>query len=369
MKRRYISRIIPVFAALLTLACVDEYQDANPPARLDAPYAYVSYSIEPGSAGIPLAGGEEVTITANIVDAPGVLNEVAFAFSQGGEVVSHTFDQLVGKTGGTFDVTVKAPYNINGQTTFSMDIKDRQDNPKVLSITTPLDVSYLHEGADFTVEIDDDDGLLEEGDVVNVIVTVNEVPSGEIAVFNYNATSGTLEFDQSEVDALIGQSSGSITGQLTVGPVASTGVQRVTVSITDLLQNRQVVESDEILYVCPASADISGTYVATTNGVNGEGDPGEENFYALEKEVTITQVNAGQFEVSDLTFGLYIMQNPTYGELEGIINVCGTEVVGDATVGDGWTASGTIQTQTTGVIVIEWSNQYGDSGTTILKKK
>src|SRR5688572_19991040 len=157
--------------ALTIASCVDDYMDANPPLPLDAPYAYVSSSIEPTDDGIPLIGGEEVTFTIDIVDAPGVLNSVNFIFSKGGEVVSHTFDQLIGKTSGSFDVTVRAPLNLNGSTTFTTEISDAQEEPKVLTISEVLDVSYLHEGPDFTVEIEDADSVAFEGDVIPVTIT------------------------------------------------------------------------------------------------------------------------------------------------------------------------------------------------------
>lgn len=369
MKRKYLTRFIYSLAACILVACVDEYEDANPPLPLDGPYAYVSSSIEPGDSGIPLAGGEEVTFSVNIVDAPGGLESIDFLFSQGGEVVSHTFDQLIGQTSGTFDVTVRAPYNINGQTTLTMEISDGQPEPKVLAISRPLDVSYFYEGADFTVEIDDADGVAFEGDVIPVILTVNDVPSGAIKTISVAGTAGTVTFDQAELDALIGQSSGTITGSLEVGAVPASGVFDVSVAITDELQNRQVIQSDEITLVCPSAIDISGTYQGIASGETGGSTGGP--YYNLPVTVTLTQLNAGQYEIDDMSFGVF--PGP-YNDTPppGVLNVCGNEIEGAADnedqYGDTYEITGEV-IEADEVLKIEWENSYGDSGTVTLVKQ
>ena len=366
-------KLIYLYFALLPLvivSCVDDYTDANPPLPLDAPYAYVSSTVEEGEDGIPLTGGEEVTFTVNIVDAPGVLNEIAFSFSKGGEVVSHNFDQIIGQTSGTFDVTVRAPYDLNGQTTFTMEISDTQEEPKVLTISRVLDVSYLHEGADFTVSIDDADSLAFEGDVLNVTLTINSVPSGAIGNISVAGSAGTVNFDQAELDALIGQSSGTVTGTLEVGPVGSTGGYDVSVAITDEMQNRQVVESDAIVLVCPAAIDIAGTYKSLSSGELGGGGGPYDN---LSTTVTITKINTGQYTVSDLSFGVYPVLYEEATAPAGVLNVCGFEITGSPEnadrFGDSFTITGEVVEATTDIIKIEWSNGYGDSGEVTLVKQ
>jgi hypothetical protein len=362
-----------IYFALLAFAiasCVDDYEDSNPPLRLDAPYAYVASSKAPGPDGIPLIGGEEVNFEVNIVDAPGVLSTINFIFSKGGEVVSHTFDQIAGQTSGTFDVLVRAPYDLNGSTTFTIEITDAQADAKVLTISRVLDVSYLHEGPDFTVEIEDPDSLAFEGDVINVTVTVNDVPSGAIGNIAVAGSAGAVTFDQAELDALIGQSSGTITGTLEIGPVVNTGGYDVTVAITDQLQNRQVIESDGIVLVCPAAVDISGTYQAIANGETGGANGGP--YFNLESTITFTKVNDGQYEVDDMTFGVYplIYEDNMPG---GILNVCGFAINGiEENVDqydDPFTITGTIIEATPEAITLEWSNTFGDSGTVTLVKQ
>ena len=362
-------RSIYLFFALFALtivSCVDDYMDANPPLPLDAPYAYVNSSVLAGKDGIPLIGGEEVTFTVDIVDAPGVLNGINFIFSKGGEVVSHTFDELIGQTSGTFEVTVKAPYNLNGATTFTAEISDAQDEPKILTITEVLDVNYLHPGPVFSVTIDDVDGTAMEGDIVDVTLAITSVPSGAIGSIAVAGSAGSVNFDQAELDALIGASSGTITGSMEIGAVSATGNYDVSVAITDELQNRQVVKSDNILLICPSAADYSGTYTATASGVNGE--TGNE-YHGLTSTTTLTQINAGQYEINDLSFGVYD-QLQTYDPIDGILNICGMDVSGDASNGDGIVATGTVtEEEVPGVIILEWSNAYGDSGTVTLVKQ
>lgn len=355
--------------AFTIVSCVDDYMDANPPLPLDAPYAYVSSSVLAGEDGIPLIGGEEVTFSVNIVDAPGVLSEINFLFSKGGEVVSHTFDQIAGQTSGTFDVTVRAPYDLNGTTTFTMEISDAQEEAKVLTISRVLDVSYLHEGPVFTVEIDDADSVAFEGEIIPVIVTVTDVPSGAIQSISVAASAGTVTFDQAELDALIGQSSGTITGSLEIGPVASSGGYDVTVAITDELQNRQVIESDGIVLVCPSAIDISGTYQGVANGETGGNSGGP--YYNLPVTVTLTQLNAGQYEIDDMSFGVF--PGP-YADTAppGVLNVCGNEIEGAADnedqYGDTYEITGEV-IEADNVLKIEWENSYGDSGTVTLVKQ
>lgn len=366
MKR--IKHLYIALVALTAVSCVDDYFEANPPLRLDAPYAYVESSIAPTKDGIPLKGGEEVTFSINIVDAPGVLNSVNYLFSKGGEVVSHTFDQIIGQTAGSFDVTVKAPMNLDGTSSFTIEISDAQEDPKVLTITRVLDVSYLHEGPDFTIEIIDADGFAREGDVLDVVLTINEVPAGTIGAISVAGTAGTVEFDQAELDALIGAESGSVAGTLTVGPVVSTGSYSVSAAVTDAEQNRQVLKSDEITYICPTA---EGLVVAGTYKVIAKGEAGDE-YEGLVTTVTITQLNDGQYEVDDMSFGVYPLLYEDDAP-EGVLNVCGTSVAGDASntdqYNDPFTITGEFINLEDGVIELTWSNTFGDNGTVTLIKE
>lgn len=367
MKRKVSLIYVAVFA-LTVVSCVDDYMDANPPLPLDAPFAYVTSSIPAGKDGIPLQGGEEVSFTIDIVDAPGALKDAEFTFSKGGEVVSHTFDQLIGKNSGSFEVTVKAPYNLNGGSTFSVAISDSQEKPKVLTISQVLDVAYLHDGPDFIVEIVDDDGVAFEGDLLDVVLTINDVPSGAIASISVAGSAGTVDFDQEELDALIGQSSGTVTGTLEIGPVSSTGTYDITVSITDELQSRQVVKAGTVVLVCPAAMDISGTYKSYASG-SADGDEYEN----LGATVTITQLNDGQFTVDDMSFGVYPQIYEEATSPSGVLNLCGMNITGDPAnrdrFNDPFTISGEVIQVTTDLITLEWSNTFGDSGKVTLVKQ
>lgn len=368
---------------LLTNACVDDYEDANPPLRLDAPYSYVTPSLELGEDGdVDLEGGEEVTFSVNIVDAPGELNSIDYSFSKGGEVVSSTFDQLIGATSGYFEVTVRTPQNLNGTTTFTMEINDAQPEPKTLSISNVLDVTYAFEGADFEVTLGAT--TARSGDEVPVIVTINDVPSGGIASLSIAGTAGVVTFDEAELNALVGQSSATISGTLTVGEVSSTGEREVIIGVTDQLQNRQVLESADILLICPAeyevdenpSTQIAGSYTALVEGTTEY----DSAFVGLETMITITKINDGQFTISDVTFGVneafYNADgDPRTDETDssfpaepGVINICGstiTEPEGE----ENYTITGSVRESVRpGTLVLNWSNSFGDSGRAILTK-
>lgn len=355
---------------MIVFSCVDDYDEANEEARLDAPYAYISSDIAAGEDGIPLDGGEEVTFTVNIVDAPGTLDSLAVNFSKGGEVLSHTFDAIRGQMEGIFTVTVKAPMDLNGTSSVTIDVYDAQEEPKVLSLTQVLDVSYAFDGPRFDVSLSDATAV--EGDVVEVTVEVFEVPSGVIKAISIAGTAGTVVFDQAELDALIGASSGTITGELEVGDVRATGEYSVSVTITDQLQNRQETETEELFLICPSREDISGTYDVISSGVAED----EGEYLALQSAVTITQINEGQYQVDDITFGVF---PEIYGvaAVEGILNVCGDQVSGDPSnedqYGDTYEITGALYSEDVvtgeGTITLTWINSYGDQGEVILIKQ
>ncbi len=369
MKKIDISKILFALTLLFAFACVDEFEDANPPLPLDAPFAYVTSSIEEETSGVPMLGGEEVTFSVNIVDAPGVLKDINFIFSKGGEVVSHTFDALKGKQSGSFDVTVKAPYNLDGTSTFTMEISDSQEEAKMLTISKVLNVGYFYEGADFTVEFIDDDGLAYPGDEVEVVITVNNVPAGAVGSIAITG-SAAVTFPEGELESLIGQSSGTVTGTMTVGEVNSTGDYDINVAITDDLQNRQTVESAMIKLVCGAAVDISGTYVGIANGQTGGGSP--QPYFQLPSTITFTQINPGQYEVDDLSFGVF---SEIYGDASpaGVLDICGFTITGNEEnedqYGDTYEITGEIVEASPEAITIEWENSYGDSGTVTLVKQ
>src|SRR5690606_10876414 len=197
--------------------------------------------------------------------------------------------------------------------------------------------------------------------------TINSVPAGTIGAVSVAGTAGAVEFDEEEFNALIGAESGSITGTLTVGPVASTGTYTVSAAVTDAEQSRQVLKSAEIVYICHAAdgVDFTGTYKGIARGEAGD------EYEGLVTTVTITQINDGQFEVDDMSFGVYPLlyedDAPT-----GILNICGTTITGDESnvdqYDDPFTINGALINETDGVIELTWSNTFGDSGTVTLLK-
>jgi hypothetical protein len=112
------TKLIQSFAALLLIACVDEYEDANPPRRLDGPAAFAEVSSNVVNAE-DLNGdtynwvslNESFTFDINVADAPGVIDAVnvtqedEFGLASAIGVPSIDLNAIKGKTSGAFNVT------------------------------------------------------------------------------------------------------------------------------------------------------------------------------------------------------------------------------------------------------------------------
>jgi len=128
-------------------------------------------------------------------------------------------------------------------------------------------------------------------------------------------------------------------------------------------------DSFSVNFTC--ESDLAGTYDTVTDGGTGDGSGGTASpFSGLAYQVTITEVSAGVYEVSDITFGLYPVG---YGDGENpaqFTDICNSITVTDQPDvvygGDVFNGTGTVNGD--GTITISWSNGYGDNGVTTLTK-
>ncbi|MDW7694739.1 hypothetical protein R9C00_08295 [Flammeovirgaceae bacterium SG7u.111] len=127
---------------------------------------------------------------------------------------------------------------------------------------------------------------------------------------------------------------------------------------------------------CPSDKDkIEGTYVAVTSGTSTDTDPlTKPTAVDVTKEVTITEVSPGVYEVSDILTGVYeYWYGDSYG-YSGDVARTFTDVCGDLSFsftepyGTDLIGTGTIDLDK-GEITWSWSNGYGDEASAVLTKK
>ena len=122
-----------------------------------------------------------------------------------------------------------------------------------------------------------------------------------------------------------------------------------------------IVEDD-----CPLPP-LAGTWDVSTDGCAGDGSGGcGQDFTAITNEVTITQLSATEYELSDITGGLY---KNGYGDADNpaTVTVNGSLITIDNqpdVVYGGDVFNGTGKINCDGTVTIEWANGYGDQGTT-----
>ena len=122
-----------------------------------------------------------------------------------------------------------------------------------------------------------------------------------------------------------------------------------------------IVEDD-----CPLPP-LEGTWNVSTDGCAGDGGGGcGQDFSGITNEVTITKLSDTEYELSDITGGLY---KNGYGDADNpaTITVNGSLITfsnqPDVVYGgDAFSGSGKVNCD--GTITVEWANSYGDQGTT-----
>lgn len=353
---------------LVFSSCVDDYEDANPPRLLDAP----AVTSDQSGSTIDVVGGETISLTLNIVDAQAGIGGITVTSAEDDPEFTSNINSLIGATEGTLVVDYVVPFTAQGAFTVSVGVSDVQvdaegdDANKTTTVDFSLNASFAFAAPIFTLTTDatdlDADGVLLAGDVMDFTLTLTDVPSGSLALAVLSASGGSLDYNQADLDALIGSSSGSLSGTFTAGEASATG--SISVFLVDELQARSVSGSSaDILVRCPSDDDISNLYAAISHGVSRDGV--EYNF--ITTEVLIERIDAGTFSLSDPSFGEYpIVRGVAPSTATRFLSICGSEIVPVA--GEFFQHSGTVSEDEEGNIVmdIEWVNASGDQGITRL---
>ncbi|MTI23197.1 hypothetical protein E1176_19360 [Fulvivirga sp. RKSG066] len=350
----------------VAVACDDE--DFTPPQNfLDSPSFIATASTDSAD------GGDVVTIDVRVSDAPAGVDSIAVSTTNSLGDVTINSGSIIGQTEGDFDVVVELPLIYEGPFAITVEVYDdqfnvRENEPARKSFTQTLTVEldYKFAAPSFTVDLEDDQ--LSAGDSTDITITINDVPGGGIERVTASAGGGTVNLDQASIDAVLGESSGVVTGKyIANADPTETGEVDVTVTIGDVTQQRSASASASVLVICASEGNIAGTYSSYASGSIGNGT----EYEAISTVITITQINEGQYMVNDLSFGVY-PQIYADSPVSGTINVCGNKI-SDFNVVDGFGDPFTITGMTAdpdvinGVIKIEWSNTFGDNGTVELE--
>jgi len=121
-----------------------------------------------------------------------------------------------------------------------------------------------------------------------------------------------------------------------------------------------IIEDD-----CPS--DLAGTYTTVTNGKVGDGDGGQGDDYPeVTGMVTVTDLGGGNYEIDDMSAGMYAA---IYGLDPVVVTI--QDVCNDVTITSGadqyndpFSGTGTVASD--GSIIISWGNTWGDIGETVL---
>ncbi len=117
-------------------------------------------------------------------------------------------------------------------------------------------------------------------------------------------------------------------------------------------------------------SDIAGTFTTVASGDRGDGSGGAAGAYGpINSTVTFTATATdGVYDVSDLSFGMYAQVygdgTPVTGRLQDVCDAL-TDLGDTDRFGDPFTVTGT-RVAATGVITLNWSNTWGDTGTVTL---
>ncbi|MEO1097552.1 MAG: hypothetical protein AAFX57_07340 [Bacteroidota bacterium] len=348
-----------LLAAIVPFSCDDETFTA-PQVFLDSPSFVATQSAD------TLSGSDVLTINVTVTDAPAGVDSIAVSTTN--DLGSSTVNEngIMGQTEGSFSVDVEIPLIYEGKFDITVEVFDSQIDEttgdpvrKSFSQTFSVEAEFQFDAPQFTVSFDETS--LNSGESSTFTIDITDVPGGGIESIDLSAVAGTIEFDQSDIDNLIGQSSGVLNGTYTAGGVTTTG--SITATIRDASQLRSNAASDEVSTICPSNTDISGTYRSIAHGVTRDG----VEYRAVETTVTFTMVNDGQFTVDDQYFGEYT-QVRGVDTFSGTLNICGDQI----TAQEGTFARHTGEVMVDGediTIDLEFENNAGDTGVVRLYKE
>jgi hypothetical protein len=200
-------------------------------------------------------------------------------------------------------------------------------------------------------------------DAPGLIGAVSATASKSLGVFDYNLLESA------------GKEQGQVKISYTTGTVFSSGTstagnETISILVKDTQEPpksssaiRPAFTLKTVNATCFSSKPLVGFYTAVTSGFDSETG---SDYSSLTAEVEF-RINAGGvnhpglYRLTDGSFGLY----PEQGFANNFINVtvCGNQIV-DADEEFNGKFSGTLNSD--GTITINWSNTFGDTGTTIM---
>lgn len=178
------------------------------------------------------------------------------------------------------------------------------------------------------------------------------IPAGQfIAAFPVTVLTGNI--DPSETPNLI------LTMTTANGAEVSTNYGDLTLAI-------RVICSSELA----GTYKVFWEYLQTGDGEGGADETFTDVVIAAADQVVLSAAGTGEYQVSDISFGLYPGRFGYAAPSGKIYDVCG-EITGDPSnadqYGDPFTING--QVNEDGTISITWSNTWGDAGDVILTKQ
>ena len=283
-------------------ACVDDYEDANPPRLLDAPAVSSTQSEDE----IDVTGGEEVTFTIVITDAPAGLASVSVTSKEDETKFTSNIMSLVGAESGTLTVDYTVPYTNIGKFDVNVGILDSQtddkgeDVSKTSTVTFNMVGEYAFEAPVHTVTATEDELFQGESTPFSIVVTAAD--GGGIGRVSVSTDFGTVELDEASITAALGKKTATITGTFTAieGEV---GTAVITALVEDVLQVRTSTSSItvDVVYKCDA-ANFEITVVDSEISI------GEETDFT----VTIVDVACN---IAEITFEMMDDEDNTRGSV------------------------------------------------------
>jgi len=345
-------------------------QTGAPKASLVSGSVYIKYPLSaptfdvdiPNSEG--LIRGESTTINVDRMDVPGGIANVIITADKGSVQLDQVdVDGLIGQTSGSISAEYVSDAAFVGDVNITVIVDDQQQDRRTERTETITTVyEFAAPTVDLFLESDEINAFSEVGleiDISNAPGTVEliEVEAVEVTSTGDVGNLGTVALDSASVAVVTGSMGGVVTGTFTSD---TKGFIDIRVTVTDA-QGRVSTTSKEILVISCEISDIAGMYSALSSGESADAPVGP--FTDLEATIDITGVPGLEFEISDLSFGLYGLQG--FAPEPGTISLCDGEIVG-FTSENGFISSVEGMVNNNGTISVSWASPFGDSGAVIL---
>lgn len=240
---------------------------------------------------------------------------------------------------------------------FGCETNDESD----LLYSGPNFVSFVEGGSSFTAVQGDANQF-----VVQIGVTTSSAQDRTYAIeLDTDASTGTegvhFNFDSKTITVPAGEFRGSVTITPIFDDLPTLGINLVLMLSTNETADYSILmHNTSILKYC--ESELTGTYTAVTSGTMGTDYP---------YTVTITEGDVnGEYLFSDITGGLYTDGYGATDQPATVMDNCGVLVLDNQpdTVYGGDLFNGTGTVNDDGTLTLEWSNGYGDFGTSVFTK-